>query len=34
MNFEKRVSIEIKILGVGLAILTIFCSYHQLTIGS
>lgn len=34
MDFEKKIGIEIKILGVGLALLTIFCSYHQLTIGS
>ena len=34
MNFERRIGIEIKILGVGLALLTVFCSYHQLTIGS
>lgn len=31
MNFEKKINLEIKILGVGLGLLTIFCSYHQFT---
>jgi len=30
MKFEKRVSIEIKLLGIGLAMLTAFCSYHEI----
>jgi len=32
MNFEKRVGIEIKILGVAVGILAVICSIHTLNL--
>ncbi len=30
LEFEKRVNLEIKLLGLAVGILTIYCSYHQI----
>jgi len=30
MNFEKKINIQIKIVGIGIGLLTIFCGYHQI----
>jgi len=32
MNFETKVKIQLKILGAGLVMLGLFCSYHQITL--